>query len=58
MLAWTLSQPGVSHVLVGARTMEQAVSNAEAGSLDLDIEELGLIQQAADAWPGFDKFDE
>ena len=38
--------------------MEQAVSNAEAGSLDLDAEELGIIQQAADAWPGFDKFDE
>jgi aryl-alcohol dehydrogenase-like predicted oxidoreductase len=56
VLAWTLRQPGVSHVLVGARTHEQAVTNAQAGSLDLDDEELGLVQQAADAWPGFDKF--
>ena len=56
VLAWTLSQPGVSHVLVGARTEEQAVSNAEAGSLELDAEEIDLVQQAADAWPGFDRF--
>ncbi|MFK7861358.1 MAG: aldo/keto reductase [Granulosicoccus sp.] len=56
VLAWTLSQPGVSHVLVGARDVEQASSNAVAGTLELDAEELGLIQQVADAWPGFEKF--
>ena len=56
VLAWTLSQPGVSHVLVGARDVEQAQSNAKAGSLELDAEELCVIQQAADAWPGFAKF--
>lgn len=58
VLAWTLSQPGVSHVLVGARTTEQAVSNAKVGALELNAEELNVVQQAADAWPGFAKFSE
>ena len=53
VLAWTLMQPGVSHVLVGARTIEQAVSNAAAGSIELNVDELALISKAADAWPGF-----
>lgn len=53
VLAWTLRQPGVSHVLVGTRDVEQAKSNAMAGSIDLDEQELAVIQQAADAWPGF-----
>ncbi|MFK7890773.1 MAG: aldo/keto reductase [Granulosicoccus sp.] len=53
VLAWTLEQPGVSHVLVGTRDIEQAKSNAMAGSIDLDEQELAVIQQAADAWPGF-----
>ena len=56
VLAWTLCQPGVSHVLVGARNEEQARSNAIAGSLELDEQELSVIQHAADAWPGFAKF--
>lgn len=53
VLAWTLMQPGVSHVLVGARTIEQAVCNAAAGSIELTEDELSLISQAAAAWPGF-----
>ena len=53
VLAWTLRQPGVSHVLVGARNVEQAESNARAGNLELDEEELGIVEHAADAWPGF-----
>lgn len=53
VLAWTLSQPGVSHVLAGARDAEQARSNAAVGSLALNAEELDLVQHAADAWPGF-----
>lgn len=56
VLAWTLQQPGVSHVLVGARDAEQAGANASVGSLMLDNEEFGVVQQAADAWPGFEKF--
>jgi len=54
VLAWTLARPGVSHVLVGTRSVEQAVSNAAAGRLDLAAEELDVVEQAASAWPGFD----
>ena len=53
VLAWTLSQPGVSHVLVGTRDIEQAKSNALAGSIELDDDENAMISQAAAAWPGF-----
>lgn len=53
VLAWTLEQPGVTHVLVGTRDVQQAVSNAAAGAIELDDEELALISQAASAWPGF-----
>ena len=54
VLAWTLNQPGVSHVLVGTRDIEQAKSNAMAGSVELDDDEMAMISQAAAAWPGFD----
>lgn len=57
VLAWTLSQPGVSHVLVGTRDEDQARRNAVAGELELDSEELAMIDQAATAWPGFDAFE-
>ncbi|MBX2879216.1 MAG: aldo/keto reductase [Granulosicoccus sp.] len=53
VLAWTLSQPGVSHVLVGTRSIEQAIANASVGELELNSDELALIQRAADSWPGF-----
>jgi len=54
VLAWTLKQPGVSHVLVGTRDVEQAQSNAMAGSIELDDDEMAMVDQAAAAWPGFD----
>lgn len=54
ILAWTLAQPGVSHVLAGTRTEEQAIANAAAGELALNAEEVDIIDQAAAAWPGFD----
>ena len=54
ILAWTLMQEGVSHVLVGTRDVEQAISNAAAGSLELDEEEFAMISQLASAWPGFE----
>ncbi len=53
VLAWTLEQPGVSHVLVGTRDVEQAAANALAGSVELDDDEMAMISQAAAAWPGF-----
>lgn len=56
VLAWTLKQKGVSHVLVGTRDADQAKANAIAGSLELDDDELDIITQAAHAWPGFASF--
>jgi len=53
ILAWTLQQPGVSHVLVGVRSAEQANSNAVAGALVLSADELNIISKAADQWSGF-----
>ena len=46
VLAWTLEQPGVTHVLVGARNRRHALENAAAGDLTLSAEELKLIDQA------------
>lgn len=43
VLAWTLSQPGISMALVGARNAEQARHNALAADLSLDEEEIALI---------------
>ncbi len=54
VLAWTLAQPGVSHVLAGTRNVEQAEANAAAGELVLHAEELDVIDHAAAAWPGFE----
>jgi aryl-alcohol dehydrogenase-like predicted oxidoreductase len=45
VLAWTLAQPGVSHVLVGARTPLQLQDNAAAGSLTLDPSDLQRMRQ-------------
>lgn len=53
ILAWTLQQPGVSHVLVGVRNAEQAQSNAVAGALALNNDELSIVSKAADQWGGF-----
>lgn len=41
--AWTFSVPGVTHVLLGTRTEDQARLNAVAGSVDLDKEDIKLI---------------
>ena len=34
-LAWTAAQPGVTHVLVGARNAQQAIENAAAADIEL-----------------------
>jgi len=39
-IAWTLAQPGITHVLVGARDTSQAAENAAAGNVllaDADV---------------------
>ncbi|MCG2616184.1 aldo/keto reductase [Terrimonas sp. NA20] len=46
VLKWTTVQPGISVVLAGARTREQAISNARAADLTLTGEELDLINAA------------
>lgn len=43
VLAWTLAQPGASHLLVGARTEEQAQQNAAAADLVLSDAEVATI---------------
>ncbi len=53
VLAWTLMQPGLSHVLVGARNSEQAVNNAKAGAIDLSDEQYNIIDKMAGSWEGF-----
>jgi len=53
VLAWTLRQPGMGHVLVGARNAEQAKHNARAGDLVLSDDELKVVGDAAARWTGF-----
>lgn len=47
MIAWTISLGRVSVALCGARTRQQAVENAGAGSIDLHDDDLHLIDAAA-----------
>jgi methylglyoxal reductase len=35
VISWTYHQPGMTHVLCGARNPDQAIENAEAGSINL-----------------------
>ncbi len=53
-LAWTLQQPGVSHVLAGTRSVEQAKHNAAAGDVVLGQDALAAITQAAKNFAGFE----
>jgi aryl-alcohol dehydrogenase-like predicted oxidoreductase len=46
VIAWTVSQPGLTHALVGARTAQQAIENAKAGAVELSPDELGEIAGA------------
>ncbi len=54
VLAWTLQQRGVSHVLAGSRSVVQAKSNAAAGSVELSEDELAAINEALSGWSGFE----
>jgi len=53
VLAWTLQQPGLSHVLVGARNAEQAKHNAKVGSVVLDAAQMQIVTTASVQWDGF-----
>jgi methylglyoxal reductase len=52
VIAWTLTRPGCSHVLCGARNPEQAIANAKAGSVELSSEELNAIDRAVATYRG------
>ncbi len=51
-IAWTLAQPGCSHVLAGARNPKQATDNAGAGSVELSADELTTITKAVHGYDG------
>lgn len=48
VLLWTISQPGVTHALVGARNPQQAKENAAAGHERLDQYDLAQMKEAMD----------
>src|SRR5690606_30504601 len=45
VLKWTISQPGITIALVGARNAEQAVRNASAANSELSAEEVDMISE-------------
>ncbi|MBN1302063.1 MAG: aldo/keto reductase [Melioribacteraceae bacterium] len=42
-LAWTFNRKGITHLLCGARTVEQTLSNAESGNINLDSDDISEI---------------
>ena len=49
VIRWTVSQPGITVALVGARDAEQAVQNAKAMDIEITKEELTFISTELDA---------
>ena len=47
-LAWLADRPGVTSVILGARTLEQLDDNLAAATLHLDAEETGRLDAASD----------
>jgi len=45
VIAWTAAQPGVTHVLAGARNLTQLSENVKAGELDLEPADLMRIRK-------------
>ena len=52
---WSIEQRGMTSALVGARTEEQALSNAKAGEWTLTKEELGRLDEAYETYCRTDK---
>ncbi len=46
VIAWTLSQQGISFVLCGASTPKQVIENAQSGNIHLDASDEAYIQLA------------
>jgi aryl-alcohol dehydrogenase-like predicted oxidoreductase len=47
-LAWVNDRPAVTSTILGARTMEQLVSNLKSADLHLTAEETAALDQASD----------
>jgi methylglyoxal reductase len=47
VIAWTITRPGITFALCGARNRAQALDNARAGSLRLSPEDIAAIDTAA-----------
>jgi methylglyoxal reductase len=45
VIAWTAMQPGVTHVLCGARTCEQMQQNAQAADIALELADLARMRE-------------
>lgn len=52
VMAWTAEQPGLTHVLAGARNPQQAKENAKAGTVELTNEELAAMDAAIEKCAG------
>ena len=54
VISWTISQPGITIALCGARTPEQAIENAKAGHVTLETDDIqdinNLIQTSSIYW--------
>ena len=50
-LAWLVDRPGVTSVILGARTLEQLTDNLAAGGLHLDAAETAQLDAASDPAP-------
>jgi aryl-alcohol dehydrogenase-like predicted oxidoreductase len=48
-IAWTLAQPGITHVLVGARDAHQAAENAAGGVAALTAADVKQVTEAVQA---------
>jgi aryl-alcohol dehydrogenase-like predicted oxidoreductase len=46
-LAWLLARPGVTSLVIGARTEEQLLDNLASASLSLTVEELGRLERVS-----------
>ncbi len=45
VIAWTVAQPGVTHALIGGRTVSQVLENAKGGGLTLSAEDLSRMRR-------------
>lgn len=50
VIAWTISRPGITFALCGARNPEQAIENAKAGCVQLSESDIAGIDKAVDSY--------